>query len=80
MNEIPPEVSKLDSWFGDALCYWQPHEKYREMRKLAIQLEQQNIDLRIALKEVEFYDGPGFPRGTCAHIAQKALECLEASK
>ena len=34
-----PEVSKLDEILGDAKKTYQPHEKYREMRNLAMRLE-----------------------------------------
>jgi len=38
-------VARLNADFGDMAKNYQPHEKYREMRSLAIQLEHRLIEL-----------------------------------
>ena len=40
-----PLVARLDADFGDMAKNYQPHEKYREMRSLAIRLEHRLIAL-----------------------------------
>lgn len=47
--EPGPLVAALDAEFGDMVKNYQPHEKYREMRSLAIRLEHRLI----ALENVE---------------------------
>jgi len=43
--EPGPLVARLDVDFGDMVKNYQPHEKYREMRSLAIRLEHRLMEL-----------------------------------
>lgn len=47
--EPGPLVARLDADFGDTAKNYQPHEKYREMRSLAIRLEHRLMELSNAV-------------------------------
>lgn len=37
-------------------------------------IHRRNVRLAKALEEISAHDGPGFPQGTCAKIARRALD------
>jgi hypothetical protein len=45
-TNLGPQVQKIDEWAADAQNHVQNHEKYRAMRNLAIQLENELSNLR----------------------------------
>lgn len=49
--EPGPLVARLDADFGDMRKNYQPHEKYRAMRSLAIRLEHRLMELENAIGE-----------------------------
>lgn len=74
ISESHATWDSLDQWATACNAMTEHARKMeRERDVIATNAAREIADLRVTLRQVIAYDGPGFPHGTCAQIAMDAL-------